>query len=150
MRSGSTSEMVSHSGAISAASPPVATTGVFVPSSSHTRRTRPSIIAASPRSSPAWTLARVFVPMTVAGGSRSTFESRAAFENSASAHVSTPGAIDSAHIRAVLGDHVDGGRGAEVDDEDRPAETLERRDAVDDAVGADLVRVVVADGHRRS
>ncbi len=52
-----------------------------------------------------------------------------------------------AQIGALRVDDVDGGGGPEVDDDDRPAEPREGRHAVDDAVGADLVRVVVADRH---
>ena len=44
-------------------------------------------------------------------------------------------------------DDVEGGGGAEVDDDHRRAEALARRDRVDDAVGPHLGGVVVADGH---
>ena len=129
------------------ASPPVAMTGVSAPSSAQTRRTSPSTIAASPSISPACTLARVLVPMTRVGASRSTLESRAALREQRLGARLDARRDRAAQIGAVLGDHVDRGRGAEVDDDDRPAEALERRHAVDDAVGADLVRVVVADRH---
>ena len=46
-----------------------------------------------------------------------------------------------------LDDHVVGHRGAEVDDHARAADLLVAGDGVDEPVGADLVRVVVADRH---
>ena len=139
--------IVSHNGAIMGASPPVATTGVSSPSSTHTRRTRPSTIAASPSIRPACTLSRVLVPMTRAGWLEVDLrQPRGLGEQRLGARLD-PRGDRAAQVRAVGCDDVDRGRGAEVDDDDRAAERLERRDAVDDAVGADLVRVVVADRH---
>src|SRR5690606_3216713 len=49
-------------------------------------------------------------------------------------------------VLATGGDGVEGGGGAEVDDDGRPAVQVERGDGVGDAVGAHLLRVVVEDG----
>src|SRR4051794_29280938 len=52
-----------------------------------------------------------------------------------------------AEQRAVVGDHVVGDGGAEVDDDAGGADAVEGGDGVDEAVGAELARVVDADGH---
>ena len=44
-----------------------------------------------------------------------------------------------AAVIAVVVDHVEGRRGAEIDDDQRPAIAVMRRDGVDEAVGADLL-----------
>ena len=54
---------------------------------------------------------------------------------------------DPAEVLAGGGDDVVGDRGAEVDDDARPADLVVARDGVDEAVRPDLVRVVVADRH---
>ena len=47
-----------------------------------------------------------------------------------------------ADVLPARADHVEGGGGAEVDDDRRTAEQLGGREGVDDPVGADLARVV--------
>ena len=58
-----------------------------------------------------------------------------------------PGDDRAADELAVGGDDVEVGAGAEVDDDRRAAVEIERRDRVGDAIGADLLRVVVEDRH---
>ena len=58
-----------------------------------------------------------------------------------------PGQSDAAEIFAARGDSVEINRRAEIDDDARAAVFVERGDAVDDAVGADFLRVVVVHGH---
>ncbi len=57
------------------------------------------------------------------------------------------GAEDAAEIFAARGDGVEINGGAEIDDDARAAVFFEGGDAVDDAVGADFLRVVVLHGH---
>src|SRR5581483_8220692 len=57
------------------------------------------------------------------------------------------GGDDAAEVLAVVGDDVVGDRGAEVDDDAAATQALEGGDRVDEAVGADLARVVHADRH---
>ena len=57
------------------------------------------------------------------------------------------GRDDAAKVLALRRDAVEGRRGAEVDDDEAAAEALVRGDAVDDAIGADLARVLVEDRH---
>ncbi len=149
VRSESTWPIVSHRGAMRSARPPVATTGHSPPISPHARFTRPSIIAAWPSRSPAWTDSRVLVPMTFVGGSRSTFASRAARAKSASALVSIPGAMAPPRYARCCRRRRALCRRSEIDDDDRSPKRLERRDSVHDPVCPDLVRIVVPDRHAR-
>ena len=52
-----------------------------------------------------------------------------------------------AEVFALRADAVEGCRRAEVDDDARPVDALVGGDRVDDAVGADLTRVLVEDRH---
>src|SRR5206468_12084008 len=54
---------------------------------------------------------------------------------------------DAAGVLAARGHVVEGGRRAEVDDDAGPARALVGRHRVDDAVGADLPRIVVEERH---
>ena len=56
-----------------------------------------------------------------------------------------PGEDRAAEVLALGGDRLEGGGGAEVDDDRRAAEEVEGRHRVGDAVGADLLGVVVED-----
>ena len=58
-----------------------------------------------------------------------------------------PGVMMPPRYSPSRGHRVVGDRRAEVDDDDRAADLLVGRDRVDEAVGADLARVVVADRH---
>ncbi len=58
-----------------------------------------------------------------------------------------PGRDDAARVLAARGDHVEGGRGAEVDDDRALRPALVGGHRVDDPVGADLARVLVQDRH---
>ena len=58
-----------------------------------------------------------------------------------------PGHQRAAEVLALARDDVEGGRGAEVHAHRLAAEALPDRDRVDEPVGADLARVVVADRH---
>ena len=66
---------------------------------------------------------------------------------SASAEMPMPGVMTPPRYSPLAETHVEGGGGAEVDDDAGAAEFLEGGDAVDDAVGADLRGVVDRDGH---
>ena len=79
--------------------------------------------------------------MTCAGFLRSTRISRAARWNSASAEIPSPGAITPPRYSPLGLDDVEGRRGAEIENDHRRAETVDRGDGVHDAVGPDLVRV---------
>ena len=82
-----------------------------------------------------------------AGGPRSIFGSAAARSVSASIEISTPGKMIPPRYSPSARDDVVGDGGAEVDDRARAAELLVARDRVDEPVGPDLARVVVADRH---
>ena len=71
--------------------------------------------------------------------------SRAARAKSASIEISIPGASTPPTYSPSRRDDVEVRRGAEVDDDARRAVALLRGDGVDDPVGPDLARVVVAD-----
>src|SRR4051812_9786401 len=60
-----------------------------------------------------------------------------------------PGRDHAARVLAARRDHIERGRGAEVDDDRALRPALMGRDRVDDAVGADLARVLVQDRHSR-
>src|SRR5215469_846091 len=60
-----------------------------------------------------------------------------------------PRSNDTAQIFALGRYHIESRRGAEVHHNARPAELLESRNAVDNAVGADFRRVVVMHRHSR-
>ena len=57
-----------------------------------------------------------------------------------------PGEDGAAEVLALRGDGLEGGGGAEVDDDRGATEQVEGGDGVGDAVGADLLGVVVEDG----
>ena len=58
-----------------------------------------------------------------------------------------PGKMAPPRYSPLRRDRLERGGGAEVDDDRRPAEQVEGGDGVGDAVGADLLRVVVEDRH---
>ena len=75
-------------------------------------------------------------------------ELRGVRAQSASGEMPMPGAMTPPDVLALARvDAVEGGRGAEVDHDHRARVALVGGDRVDDAVGADLARVVVEDRH---
>ena len=95
-------------------------------------------------------LATVLRPMAVLGRAISTRGSLAVERNRASARYHQPGAMMPPGVFALVGDHVEGGGGAEVDHHRALREPGVGGHGVDDAVGADLARVLVEDGHAAS
>ena len=91
----------------------------------------------------------VVLPITVGGATKSTFdEPRGAREERVHRDLD-PRREHAADVLAVRRDDVEVRRRAEVDDDARRAVALARRDRVDDPVGPDLARVVVADRDAR-
>ena len=73
--------------------------------------------------------------------------SRAPRSESASSEISMPVISEPPRYSPSRGDDVEGGGGAEVHAHGEAAEALAQRHRVDEPVGADLARVVVADRH---
>ena len=116
-------------------------------SSSSIRRTMPSIRPAKPKTKPEWIAARVERPIA----SSRLFQvdpgdPRGAVDQGGERDLEA-GADRAAEVLALGGDGVDVDAGAEVDDDAGLAEALVGGDRVDEAVGADLERVVDPDRH---
>ena len=147
VRSTSTSVIVSHSGAIVGASPPVATTAHSAPKldqrSAHQTVDHHRL---AEHESGLHALARVRADDVVGGLQVDLRQPSGLGEQRLGARLDSR-SDRAAQIGAVRRNHVHGGGGAEVDDDDGAAVRGIGRDAVHDAVGTDLVRVVVADRH---
>ena len=111
--------------------------------------TTPSIRPAKPKTKPDCNAAWVLRPIATSGSSSWMRGSLAARSESASIETSSAGSDDAAEVLAVGRDRVDVDRGAEVDREAAPADPLVGGDGVDEAIGAELVRVVDQDRHPR-
>ena len=141
----STWSMQEISRAMISLNPPVATTrisGSFI-----SRRIFLTIYPTSPakpNTMPACILVVVFLPMTLFGVSISTRGSFAVPETRDSREPRMPGATAPPINSPLFVDDVERRSGAEVDDDERRAVLADRRDVVDDAVGAHLARVVHA------
>ena len=96
---------------------------------------------------PARTASTVVLPISERGSPSSIWESFAARCASASREISIPGEMMPAEVFALVGDDVVGDRRAEVDDDARALEAGPGSDRVDQAVGAELARVVHPDRH---
>ena len=87
------------------------------------------------------------MPTTLAGFFTSTRDSLAARENSASAEIASPGAITPPRYSPLADDHVEGSGRAEIDHDAGATVAREGRDAIDQAVSAQLGRIIDQDGH---
>ena len=111
------------------------------------RRATPSISPAKPKTTPDWIAARLERPIAASGSPNSIRGIRAARSTSAVSEISRPGRDRAPEVLARGGDGVEVDPGAEVDDDAGAADLLVGGDGVDQAVGADLERVVDPDRH---
>ncbi len=90
-------------------------------------------------------LATVLVPITFLGRRKSTWGRRAVLLKSALMEMPMPTAMAAAEVFGVAGDAIEIDGGTHIDDHAGAAVFIEAGDAVDQAIGADLVGVVVTD-----
>ena len=90
-------------------------------------------------------LATVLVPITSLGGRKSTMGRRAVLAEEGVDGDADADGDGAAEVLGIFRNHVEVDGGAHIDDHARAAVFVEAGDAVDQAIGADFVGVVVAD-----
>ena len=136
-------------GAMSPASPPVATTWASSPQLARMRPTMPSTCPANPKTTPAWSACVGGLSDRLLGRDEVDLgEPRRSGEESVHRDLD-PWRQDTADVLARGGDGIEVRGRAEVDDDARPSVALARRDSVHDPVGAHLAWIVVEDRNAR-